>query len=337
MFHITEKEIEGILRDFGVFSPVRSVTELQRYDYGHGNVRLIVQAELTDAAPLVLRLKREPDVSLALVEQQCRFAQTLRQNGVLTPEQYSADGQLARWYSIGDYDVIVTAEEFVTGELRGIDATTAREAGALLAQTHCVSEKNDLHVENGVLFDPFAPNDLFEFDGFSSVGDSLSGEDRRLFDRIVHAYQQCLEALAPLRARPRFAVQGDFSDCNLYRNAQGRMGVFDYNRAGDNILFCDAVMQAVFMARLMTYPEPGPDHDEARLFSSFLEGYSALRPFSGQERQWLPYLTAIIHGFWRADIRWNEDSLLNVWRAGRTEDVRRWLRTIWERLSPAVS
>ena len=38
---------------------------------------------------------------------------------------------------------------------------------------------------------------------------------------------------------------------NLYQAASGEIGVFDFNRCGDNNLFCDAVMQAVFEARLM--------------------------------------------------------------------------------------
>ena len=64
-----------------------------------------------------------------------------------------------------------------------------------------------------------------------------------------------MNILSPLKECKKYAVQGDISNCNLYQNASEEIGVFDFNRSGDNILFCDAVMQAVFEARLMDYPK----------------------------------------------------------------------------------
>lgn len=56
----------------------------------------------------------------------------------------------------------MTAEEFVENEVTVVDLGTARKTGELLAKTHSIAEKNDLHVNNRVLFDPVADfNDLF--------------------------------------------------------------------------------------------------------------------------------------------------------------------------------
>ena len=63
--------------------------------------------------------------------------------------------------SINGYDVIVTVEEFVSGELRCVDSDIAEKTGKLLAKTHNIAETNNFHVEKNVLFDPFADNDLF--------------------------------------------------------------------------------------------------------------------------------------------------------------------------------
>lgn len=251
----------------------------------------------------------------------------------MTPIQYRANGKYANWYSIGGYDVIVTVEQFAENELKTVDETIAKKTGELLAKMHTISEHNNLHVENEVLFNPFERNDLFAFDAFMSIAQSLDGEDKTLFDQIVDKYNAYMEILAPLKSRPKYAVQGDISDCNLYLNNSGDIGIFDYNRSGDNILFCDAVMQAVFEARLMDYPENKEDDYEEKILTSFWDGYCSVHSFSIEEQQWYPYLYAIIDAFWSADICWNKDSLLNAHKTGNCESVRRWLDTIWKRLS----
>lgn len=44
-------------------------------------------------------------------------------------------------------------------------------------------------------------------------------------------------------------MQGDISACNLFIAENGEIGLFDFNRCGDNILFCDAVIAAFWMER----------------------------------------------------------------------------------------
>lgn len=338
MFRVDYADIESILQDYNIVSKIRGISELQRYHYERDDpsskeVRLIVKIDLEDKSSLVIRFKNEEDVTIDLIESQSQFAAELKNNGIIAPTQYQANGKFANWYHIGGYDVIVTVEQFVENEIKAVDAQTAKKTGELLAKTHTISEQLDLHVDNAVLFDPFAHNDLFAFDAFMSLEHVLEGDDKALFDRIVGTYHTYMEVLAPLRKQPQYAVQGDISDCNLYLTHQGEVGIFDFNRAGDNILFCDAVMQAIFEARLMNYPENKEADFEAKILASFLDGYCSVRSFSKEERQWYPYLYAIIDAFWSADILWNEDSLLNAQKAGDSERVRRWLSTIWERLA----
>lgn len=213
---------------------------------------------------------------------------------------------------------------------------TARKTGELLAKMHIISEDKNIHIDNDVLFNPFTDNDLFDFGAFASLESVLEDEDKILFDKIVDKYNMYMDILTPLKKYPRYAVQGDISDCNLYLTCQEDIGIFDFNRSGDNILFCDAVMQAVFEARLMDYPEDKGNDFGEEILTAFLEGYCSVRAFSKEEENWYPYLYAIIDAFWSADIRWNEDSLLNAHKAGDMEGVRRWLTIIWERLSMSV-
>lgn len=336
MFKISLCDIEIILHDYGVSSKAVSFVELQRYYYeknepGSKEVRLIVKTELNDGTSVVIRFKNERDVSLDLIERQSQFAVLLKENGIATPALYKTECGFAKWYSLNGYDVIVTVEEFVNGELRLVDADIAEKMGKLLAKTHNIAEANHFHVENKVLFDPFSDNDLFAVSDFLSHAKKFVAIDESLYQSIVEKYDEYMKILSPLHSESRYAVQGDFSECNLYQR-EPSLGVFDFNRCGDNNLYCDAVMQSVFVARLMDYPESYADKNERKILSAFLKGYDSERPFSDVNKHMFPYLYAIINAFWSSDIKWNENSLINELEKGNTKAVCKWLKEILKRL-----
>ncbi|MCI9444206.1 MAG: phosphotransferase [Oscillospiraceae bacterium] len=331
-------DIDRILKDFGSFEKTKYVSELQRDNYEKNDpaskeVRLVVKAGFVPDRPLVIRFKNETDVTAEIMESQCRFADEMRKNGVMVPRQYQTNNAFARWYDVNEYHVLVTVEEFVENEVTAVDAAIAEKTGELLAKMHSISEKNDLHVSSAVLFDPFAANDLFDTASFLSLAPAFSGSDQALFNHIVRKYDAYMEVLSPLKRQPRYAVQGDISCCNLFQTCSGEIGIFDFNRCGDNNLFCDAVMQAVFEARLMDYQDGAGDVIRADILTSFLRGYRSVRNFSEEQQNWYPHLYAVINAFWSSDIRWKEDSLLHSVKNGNMRRAREWLETIWQRLA----
>lgn len=334
MFVATFADISRVLRDFGINSEIKSTSELERHDYDPKSkeVRLIVKAGLMSGAPLVVRFKNEADVTLEAVESQSSFADMLRKNDIPTPLQYQSAGSFARWYNINGYDVIATVEQFAENEVKIVNAAVAEKTGGLLAKMHNISEKRNLHVSSEVIFNPFSANDLFDFQSFHSLEPDISEGNRTLFRRIVQTYHAYMEILDPLKKQPKYAVQGDISDCNLYQTPSGGIGIFDFNRCGDNNLFCDAVMQAIFEARLMDYADDAGDMIRPEILGSFLRGYHSVRNFSKAQQNWYPYLCAIIDAFWSSDIKWNEDSLTNAVKNEDMKNTQKWLETIWQRL-----
>ena len=132
MLEISLYDIEMILNDFEVSSKAVSFVELQRYDYENNKpdsneVRLIVKAELDNGSSVVIRLKNEFGVSLDLIEKQSQFAALLKENEIATPNLYKNKNRFAKWYAINGYDVIVTVEELVDGELCCVDVDTAEK------------------------------------------------------------------------------------------------------------------------------------------------------------------------------------------------------------------
>ncbi len=138
--------------------------------------------------------------------------------------------------------------------------------------------------------------------------------------------------LQTLAAAPRYATQGDLSDCNLYRTSDGRLGVFDFNLCGDSVPFFDAVMQAIFVARLMDYPDELAGRPEEVILPAFLAGYDSIRPFTAAERALYPYLYALLDAFWLVDVRWGENSLRHAADAGDRDAVREHLRETHRRI-----
>jgi len=335
MFIITPDDAARILGDFGLSSGTVGFTELQRSHYERDDpasrdVRLIVRADAADGRPFVIRFKHEADAPETLIEAQSRFAALLASHGIETPRAYAAGGRYVKPYSIGGYDVLVTVEDFVPGQLRLIDAETARGIGGLLARMHDIAEAADAHVAGEVLFDPLTDNDLFSFSDFASHREALLAADAAAYREIERQREECMAHLQTLAAAPRYATQGDLSDCNLYRTSDGRLGVFDFNLCGDSVPFFDAVMQAVFVARLMDYPDELAGRPEEVILPAFLTGYHAVRPFTDEQRALYPNLYALLDAFLLLDI---DRTLRHAIDTGEKEAIRECLSDIRRRIS----
>ena len=338
MFTITDKDIHMILSDYKIQAENFTVEELERYHYEEEEeesrqVRLIVKLNLNGDKPLVLRIKNEEDVTQEIMEDQSRFAALLYEHGIVTPKVYTSEGVFARCYTINGYDVTVMIEDFENGEIKAVDLKTASETGQLLARMHNIAEEADFHVYSKVLFDPLDQNDLFSFDEFNKYNSELDAIDSELYHSIVQKYEWLVSQIQPIGKEPRYAVQGDISDCNLYRTQDGKLGIFDFNRCGDNQLFFDAIMQAVFEARLMDYPEALAGHQEEAVLSAFLEGYQQIRPFSMKEKEVFPYLYALVSAFWLFDVKWSENSLSHSIDTDDVNAVHQWMNEIYKRES----
>lgn len=338
MLNVTTEQLGSILNDFSVKSDIKSVIELQRdnyEEYGSNSkrVRLIIKVEFHDHIPIAVRFRNEMNMTVELIEAQNNFAYLLGKNGIKTPVLYTIDGHFAKWYSIGEYDVIVTAEQFADNEIGCVDASVAESTGELLARMHNISEKYNCHVDAKVLFDPMTRNELFGFEEFKSFEDKLIAAEPDLYNSIIDKYDEYMKIISAVCNEPRYAVQGDISLCNTYFTSDGEIGIFDFNWCGDNNLYFDAIMQGIFEARLMDYPESyGGSHEEL-ILPAFLKGYNRERPFSVVQKDAYPYLYAIINAFELGIIRYDDNSL---WNAIKNEDynaVSAWLKEIYKRIS----
>ena len=341
MLKVTLSDIQQILNEYHITGRATDFSELQRYDYDKNGesskeVRLIIKVIFEDRSPVVMRFKNENNVTEEMIEAQSRFAETLLINGIVTPHNYSVNGRSAKTCHINDYDVIVTVEDFCEGEVKAVDEETARMTGELLAKMHNISEREKLHLNMRTMFDPLDRNDLFDISVFTENRDKLRKIEPALYDEIERIKDSYMEKIAIFKNEPRYAVQGDISYCNLYITGGGQLGVFDFNNSGDNVLFYDAAMQAIFDATLMEYNEEASSERERRILSAFLAGYESLRPFTDEQRKVFPYIYAILTAFELGRMSYDKDCLKELIQADRTNDIRECMNDMREQLYTGI-
>ncbi len=287
---ISDAQLQALLQCFGIAAPLVRQTELQRYHYEQADkptdeVRLILRADLEDGGCVVVRILRETDFSPEVVEAQAVFSEALRSYGVETPRSYQAQGRYTLPWTAPDGRVItVTVQDFAPGEIKLVDEVLVERIGRLHGHCHHLAEKHDLHIPLGTLFGSMEDNELFDLHLPEKLLSQVIEADKPRLARITEALQRHLDTLAPLAHARRYAVQGDMSCNNLYLTSGNRLGLFDYNHAGDACLLVDAVVQAYFLSRLMDYAHPPTPAEEHAYARAFMRGYTAERPLSPAEK-----------------------------------------------------
>lgn len=317
MFQVEAADVQAILRDYGISASVTALSELLRYHYekydpASREVRLILKAELEGHDPVVIKFLNEEDLSEALLDSQSAFSEYLRQNGISTAQRYSCQDHFVKNYFLCGNDVYVMVEDFMPGQLAFFTPDLAEQAGRLMAQTHDLAESGNCHVDYDVLFNPLEENDLFSISIFEELTEKMDAQCRATAQRILGHSQRRLAALQPLASRNKYAVQGDFSDCNLYLNPDGSLGLFDFNNCGDNYLLGDVVMQGIFISRLMDYRQPWTEDFGKELLKRYFCGYWSLRPFTEEDAALFPHIYAITTTFWNMQIRFDDRCLANL-------------------------
>jgi Ser/Thr protein kinase RdoA (MazF antagonist) len=301
-------------------------------DESKETVQIVLKLAFTSRAPLIIKLRDENKIKNCVLEQQAAFSEHLRERGIRIARYYRSGSSFAVPYKINGCEIYVTVEDYQTGEIKIVNAEISEKIGRLLAQTHNVSEEDNCHVKNRVLFDPFSENELFHVIDFMKLRHLIDDKNIGQFDRICKKYYRRMEALSPLQYKKKYAVQGDISDCNLFMTEAGDIGLFDFNNCGDAVLFCDAIMQGVFLARLMDYDKDLTDEYSVTLFRSFLTGYCSVRPFTAIESKVIPHLYSIIDAFWAPQILYANNSLSKLVKANKILDVAELLEKIEKKI-----
>lgn len=295
--NITPELIAPLLREYGISTAITNVEYFINRQNSDDNIKIVAKVEVRHRSPLVLKLTREPSHSHIEIERQCVFAEHLRRNGIATPEHYSAAGNYCLERTIDGVRVNVVLEDFAESETSAVDVKAAREAGKLMARIHRLSFRDNFKIGAPTMFNALGRNNVSGIDRFRELAEkaeasmikSVSFPHRfckkpELCREIIAIYDRKLASAADVWGRlPCSAVQGDISVSNLYTSGD-RLGVFDFNNAGDETLIGDMILEGLLMANESKLAEGLSDSDRPAIFRSFLDGYRSICPLTSDER-----------------------------------------------------
>lgn len=331
---------DAVLAQFGFAASVGEPTVFLHEEDEDGYFKHIIGVTTADGRRLVLKLVHEyfdgklPALSSQreIVEKQCAFASFLRENGVLTPNYYRADGHFCMETVCSGVPCTVTVEDDCGEEIREITEPLAFRIGTLVAEIHTLSLAHGYRIGRGTLFSAAEQNDVDCMDRFRELASS-EGIDPSLSAQIETWIERKRAMLtAEWDALPKSAVQGDISINNLIDTPDGLL-VFDYNNAGDVVLVSDLVLEGLLTAYEMDLPENTPASVRERLFPAFLNGYLSVRELTEAEQRIGWEIYTLYHALWFSRIVYNEDSLEKLLQRGDFEGANALLRRMLKEIT----
>lgn len=95
---------------------------------------------------MVVKLKHEDDVTETLLTEQIRFSEHLAACGIQTARFCRAGDSYVICRTLHDYEILITVEEFRSGEIAVVTPEIAEQTGRLLGMAHGIAERDNCHV-----------------------------------------------------------------------------------------------------------------------------------------------------------------------------------------------
>lgn len=301
--------------------------------------KLIFRVDTVANGSYVIKLHHSKPMQTAMIEEQSRFSEKLRQEGINTAERFSVSDDYCHTIQLRGKSFNATLERFMGDEIKAIDQKTVTSMAELMAQMHTCSETHDLHLSTGTIWNMLSQStDVSRgyeyFKALKSMPIKKSAKfDQLIYQDIMSQYDKRLWALEKAQSKlPTFAVQGDFSTNNMTISDKG-LSIFDYNIAGDEALICDAVIQGLFVSREMDLKSGLKEADRPMLFDTFMSVYTENRPISKEEKAIMNDVYALADSFWFTPILFSDNSLKKRVEAGDVYAVNHLMDGIWQQLT----
>lgn len=242
---INENDIKSCLAAFGIQTPLARFAMLADgpdHPVPYDVIRKILLAELQSGERYVIKFIREPIFPAEIIEQQSAFSDLLRKNGILTPYRRTRNGHYCVPYEKAGLQMSVTLEEWVGEKLQHIDPELFAQIGALLGKIHRISQKSGMKIGFSLLYNEITAHKDTSFERlWHGVSHDFIPQAEEA--RILALYEKRLTKVKGIwSSLPRAAVQGDIYSCNNIARRDGRLAVYDFNLAGDEVLIGDILL-----------------------------------------------------------------------------------------------
>ena len=228
----------------------------------------------------------------------CKYAQLLGESELNAAKYVKACTGLQVHAEDG---FVFTLEEELSGhELTNMTDGLLSEIGSLLGKQHLISAQFESPFTTGTSWGMFGGNateNLGDYDEneLSFLEFKNDNQSHPLYATIESLYLDYRKVLQRAWAQlPSGAVQGDFCYYNMVREESGKLGIYDFNLAGNEVYLNEAIAVAVYHAWHAHYN--GKLTEEER-YHLFMESYTLERPFTEKEQALILILKSVIRAF----------------------------------------
>lgn len=310
--NIKKEHIQDVLRGFGIGGQLltfRNVTDWQEERGKERAVRIVTEVKLVSGEHLAIRFLNERqfilDVSrlvltTQVIERQSQFSEILREQGILVPTKYSYQGQYCMPYEIEGMSLDVTAESWLEGGKKVFSPEFFGKFGELLGQIHQVSQESQMKIGFSIVYDEVEKGAMDFRKIFGNM--DLSAFPEKIMCRIEMLHDQKKKSIADIWPKlPRGAVQGDIYSCNnLVWKEDGRVGLFDFNIAADEVFLGD-LLHAWY--RTIYDSNNAGVLDAWNLetcWQDYINGYETYRRLTALEREWMNPVSSLLEAIYAA-------------------------------------
>lgn len=293
---ISAADTKECLHKFGLYDSIkewRLLADGPDHPVPYDVIRKIVYVELENGDKYVMKFVREPVFTTQIIENQSAFSDLLMKYGIETPKRITVQGHYCVSFEKENLVMDVYIEEWVGEKISHLTMELYKNTGTIIGRIHNVSLRTEFKIGFSLLYNEITERDT----SFSRLW--RNGNERIIpkcqYEKMLEVYNRRLVIIKQIWSKlPRAAVQGDIYSCNNIAKKNGKLVVYDFNLAGDEVLIGD-ILQCWFRT---VFDEKIEDDlamlSKEKMWSEFILAYQSERNMTDIERKYFPDVYAIL-------------------------------------------
>lgn len=263
-------------------------------DFTENKTRAVYKIETEDGL-LICRISNEPNYPKELIDKQSDFANVLYAGGIHTSFKISVNGNYCISEKLDGIEYNVTLETFAGQSIEDVRDDIFYEFGSLIGCIHSISESKNIHIKKSNVYLAVKNGNadfkkLLEKRGYTDFEDVNMQKLTVLHNSLVQEIKSKIDDL------PCSAVQGDVGIFNNIVISSGKMGIIDYNLAGDTPYIIDMLSAYYSSVHKKSWQEKLKNIDKNKALDDFLKGYTEKRKLQEIEINIYPAVSALFDG-----------------------------------------
>lgn len=333
-----KKQLQQIMDYFGIKGSVDSfgvLANMQEERNGKKAIRMAIEVHTGQNRAFIVRFLNEREfimdvshlcISTQTLENQSKFSEMLREQGMLVPKKYSHEGMYCLQMVVDGMDVDVTVEDYLGKPLKIFSKELFKTYGELLGKMHRISLDKKMHIGFSIVYTEVMENRTNYKKLFSGTRtEALDGELLEKIEKLHDRKKEKIFQIWPVL--PRAAVQGDIYSCNNVAVLPEGIGFYDFNIAADEVLLGDFLHLWFRTIYDIENEDLRKDWDMDICWKEYVSGYQKYREFTKTEQENFSLVYGLLGSIYITKY------VAELLRRERIADAQENIKTVWEILS----